>query len=98
VEKWISGGAMRSIALLLYYSLVCRLVAQVGWEAPCALEHWKLEDWISGGGMESREVDRNHRIVRCFGRKMENRSVDRIGPSIAPLTNFQCSRARCALS
>ncbi len=37
------------------------------------------------GGMESREVDRNLRIVHCFGRKMENRSVDRIGPSIAPL-------------
>jgi hypothetical protein len=24
------------------------LGAQVGWEALCALEHWELEDWISG--------------------------------------------------
>ena len=28
-------------------------------KALCALEHWKWEKWISGGGMESGEVDRN---------------------------------------
>ncbi len=47
-----------------------------------ALENGEVDQW---GGMESREVDRNLKIVYCFGRKMENRSVDRIGPSIAPL-------------
>jgi len=39
-------------------------------------------------GMESREVDRNLRIVHCSIRKMENRSVDGIGPSTAPLLQF----------
>ena len=38
--------------------------------------------------MESRAVDRNLKFAHCFGRKMENRSVDRIGPSIAPLLQF----------
>ena len=49
-----------------------------------ALEIGEVDQW---GGMESREVDCNLRIVHCFGRKMENRSVDRIGPSIAPLVH-----------